>query len=345
MLKAAFVTALTGILAIAAGAAAQDYPTRPMTLIIPFAAGGPTDVLGRIMAARMSDVLGNQIIVENVAGGGGQVGSKRVADAPPDGYLMGLGTVGTHAQGQTLYKKPLYNSATDFTPVALIADVPIVLAARKDLPVKDLKEFVVYARKNQDKMSYGTGGIGAAPHLGCLLLNHTLGTNITHVPYRGSAPGDAGSHRRPHRFHMRGHHHRQAADRRRFHQGAGDLQQYPFAGDAEPAVRRGAGRQGRILHLECNLPPQGRARRRGAEAQRRAREAMQTPAVRDKLAAPRRAGRAGQPGHAPVSRAVRPERDREVGGPDQGERPVGGLKITPPRRARRARPAGHRPIA
>ena len=188
MLKAAFVTALTGILAIAAGAAAQDYPTRPMTLIIPFAAGGPTDVLGRIMAARMSDILGNQIIVENVAGGGGQVGSKRVADAPPDGYLMGLGTVGTHAQGQTLYKKPLYNSATDFTPVALIADLPIVLAARKDLPVKDLKEFVVYAKKNQDKMSYGTGGIGAAPHLGCLLLNHTLGTSITHVPYRGSAP-------------------------------------------------------------------------------------------------------------------------------------------------------------
>jgi tripartite-type tricarboxylate transporter receptor subunit TctC len=136
----------------------------------------------------MSEILAQQIIVENVAGGGGQVGSKRVADAPPDGYLIGLGTVGTHAQGQTLYKKPLYNSATDFTPVALIADLPIVLVARKDLPVKDFKEFADYARKNQAKMSYGTGGTGSAPHLGCILLNHTLGIDITHVPYRGSAP-------------------------------------------------------------------------------------------------------------------------------------------------------------
>jgi tripartite-type tricarboxylate transporter receptor subunit TctC len=180
--------ALAGVLAWAGSAGAQDYPARPLTMIIPFAAGGPTDVLGRIVAARMSELLRQQIIVENIAGGGGQVGSRRVADAPPDGYLMGLGTVGTHAQGQTLYRKPLYNAVTDFTPVALLADVPIVLAARKDLPVKDLGEFVDYARKNQGKMSYGTGGTGAAPHLGCILLNHALGTSITHVPYRGSAP-------------------------------------------------------------------------------------------------------------------------------------------------------------
>jgi tripartite-type tricarboxylate transporter receptor subunit TctC len=111
-----------------------------------------------------------------------------VADAPPDGYQMVLGTVGTHAQGQTLYKKPLYNAATDFTPVALIADVPIVLVTRRDLPVKDFREFADYARKNQAKMSYGTGGTGAAPHLACILLNHTIGTKITHIPYRGSAP-------------------------------------------------------------------------------------------------------------------------------------------------------------
>ena len=267
MLKAAFVTALTGILAIAAGAAAQDYPTRPMTLIIPFAAGGPTDVLGRIMAARMSDVLGNQIIVENVAGGGGQVGSKRVADAPPDGYLMGLGTVGTHAQGQTLYKKPLYNSATDFTPVALIADVPIVLAARKDLPVKDLKEFVVYAKKNQDKMSYGTGGIGAAPHLGCLLLNHTLGTNITHVPYRGSAPAMQDLMGSRIDFTCAGITTAKPLIDANSIKGLAIFSRDPFAGDAESALRAGAGRQCRILHLECNFPPQGRARRRGAETQ------------------------------------------------------------------------------
>ena len=188
MLKAVFGAVLAGSLASAGAAVAQSFPARPMTMVIPFAAGGPTDVLGRILAARMGEVLGQQVVPENVSGGGGQIGSKRVADAPPDGYQMVLGTVGTHAQGQTLYKKPLYNAATDFTPVALIADVPIVLVTRKDLPVKDFREFADYARKNQAKMSYGTGGTGAAPHLACILLNHTLGTNITHIPYRGSAP-------------------------------------------------------------------------------------------------------------------------------------------------------------
>jgi tripartite-type tricarboxylate transporter receptor subunit TctC len=188
MLKAVFGAMLAGSLASTGGAVAQSFPARPMTMVIPFAAGGPTDVLGRIIAARMAEILGHQVVPENVSGGGGQIGSKRVADAPPDGYQMVLGTVGTHAQGQTLYKKPLYNAATDFTPVALIADVPIVLVTRKDLPVKDFREFADYARKNQAKMSYGTGGTGAAPHLACILLNHTIGTNITHIPYRGSAP-------------------------------------------------------------------------------------------------------------------------------------------------------------
>ena len=188
MLKAVFGAVLAGSLASAGAAVAQSFPARPMTMVIPFAAGGPTDVLGRIIAARMGEVLGQQVVPENVSGGGGQIGSKRVADAPPDGYQMVLCTVGTHAQGQTLYKKPLYNAATDFTPVALIADVPIVLVTRKDLPVKDFREFADYARKNQAKMSYGTGGTGAAPHLACILLNHTIGTNITHIPYRGSAP-------------------------------------------------------------------------------------------------------------------------------------------------------------
>ena len=106
------------------GAAAQDYPSKPLTMIIPFAAGGPTDVLGRVMAQRMSEILGQQVIVENVGGAGGMTGSKRVADAKPDGYTFVLGTVGTHAQGQSLYKKPLYDAVSDFTPVALIAEIP-----------------------------------------------------------------------------------------------------------------------------------------------------------------------------------------------------------------------------
>lgn len=189
MLKKTLVSAtIAGLLALAGPAGAQTYPSRPLTMIIPFAAGGPTDVLGRVMAQRMGEILGQQVVVENVGGAGGMTGSQRVAQAQPDGYSMVLGTVGTHAQGQTLYKKPLYNSVTDFTPVGLIAEVPILLAVRKDLPVKDFKEFVTYAKANQQKMSYGSAGAGSATHLGCVLLNYVLGTNITHVPYRGTGP-------------------------------------------------------------------------------------------------------------------------------------------------------------
>jgi tripartite-type tricarboxylate transporter receptor subunit TctC len=145
-------------------------------------------VLGRVIAARMSEALGQQVVVENVGGAGGMTGSKRVADAAPDGYTMVMGTVGTHAQGQTLYKRPLYNSVTDFTPVALVAQVPIILTVRKDLPVSNFKEFVAYAKANQAKMQFGSAGAGSATHLGCVLLNYIIGTNITHVPYRGTGP-------------------------------------------------------------------------------------------------------------------------------------------------------------
>ena len=167
---------------------AQTYPARPMTMIIPFAAGGPTDVLGRIMGQRMSEILGQQVVVENVGGAGGMTGSKRVADAAPDGYAFVLGTVGTHAQSQTMYKKPLYHAATDFTPVALIAEVPIVLITRKDLPVNNLQQFISYAKANQTKMQYGSAGAGSATHLGCVLLNYLIGVDITHIPYRGTGP-------------------------------------------------------------------------------------------------------------------------------------------------------------
>jgi len=176
---------LAALLAFTGAAAAQDFPTRTMTMIIPFAAGGPTDLLGRLVAQRMSEILGQTIVVENVGGAGGMAGSKRVADAKPDGYTFEIGTVGTHAQNQSLYEHPLYNSVTDFTPVALIAEVPIVLIARKDLPVGNFKEFVAYAKANQDKMHFGSGGAGAASHLGCVVLNSAMATNITHVPYKG----------------------------------------------------------------------------------------------------------------------------------------------------------------
>ncbi len=187
MLARVFIV-LIGVFLTAGGALGQAYPTKPMTMIIPFAAGGPTDVLGRIMAQRMSEILGQQVVVENVGGAGGMTGSKRVADAAPDGYTFALGTVGTHAQGQSLYKKPLYHADSDFTPVALIAEVPIVLITRKDLPVGDLAQFVAFAKANQAKMQYGSAGAGSATHLGCVLLNYLIGVDITHVPYRGTGP-------------------------------------------------------------------------------------------------------------------------------------------------------------
>jgi tripartite-type tricarboxylate transporter receptor subunit TctC len=177
------------IAAVACTAArAQKFPERAMTMIIPFAAGGPTDVLGRVIAARMSEQLGQQVVVENVGGAGGMTGSARVARAEPDGYQFVLGTVGTHAQGQTLYKHPLYNAVTDFTPVILVAEVPIVLITRKDLPVSNFKEFVSYAKANQEHLQFGSAGAGSATHLGCVLLNYRIDINVTHVPYRGTGP-------------------------------------------------------------------------------------------------------------------------------------------------------------
>ena len=176
-------------LSVPLGAAvAQDYPTRPISMIIPFAAGGPTDVLGRVVAARMSEILGQQIVIENATGAGGMTGANRVRTAPPDGYMILLGTVGTQAQVQNLSKKPLYDAGKDFQPVALLADVPLVLIVRKNLPVNTIKEFAEYTKQNQDKMSFASSGVGAAVHLGAVLLNSALGVNVTHVPYRGSAP-------------------------------------------------------------------------------------------------------------------------------------------------------------
>src|SRR3954468_15748945 len=138
--------AIAALSLLASGAQAQNFPSRPVTMVIPFAAGGPQDTIGRVIGQRMTELLGQQVVVENVGGAGGQTGSKRVADAAPDGYTMILASVGTHAQSQTLYKKPLYNAATDFTPVAFLAETPIALITRKDLAVSNLTEFIAYAK-------------------------------------------------------------------------------------------------------------------------------------------------------------------------------------------------------
>jgi len=176
------------VLGVAHAAAAQDWPTRPVTMVIPFAAGGALDILGRILGPGLSDGLGRPIVIENVGGAGGMTGASRVAKAAPDGYQFVLGGASTHAVNQTLYKNPLYNAATDFAPVALIIEQPLLLIVRKDFPASNLAEFITYAKANQAKMQYGSGGAGSTPHLACALLNATVGVSITHVPYRGTGP-------------------------------------------------------------------------------------------------------------------------------------------------------------
>jgi tripartite-type tricarboxylate transporter receptor subunit TctC len=169
-------------------AVAQEWPVRPVTLVVPFAAGGPIDTIGRIIATRLIELLGQQVIVENVGGAGGMTGTARVAKAAPDGYQVVLGNVGTHAGNQTLYRHPLYNAATDFAPVILVVELPLVLVARKDLPAADLPGFLAFAKANQATMQFGSGGAGSATHLACALLNAAAGIEVTHVPYRGGAP-------------------------------------------------------------------------------------------------------------------------------------------------------------
>ena len=165
---------------------AQDWPSRPLTMVVPYVAGGATDIVARILNTRLSEVLLQQVIIENIGGAGGMAGANRVAKAAPDGYQFVLGNVGTHAQNQTLYKKPSYNAVTDFAPVALLVDQPMVLVARPTLPADNLAEFIAYAKANADKMQYGSAGTGSPTHLSCALFNVAAGLKITHVPYRGS---------------------------------------------------------------------------------------------------------------------------------------------------------------
>ena len=157
-------------------------------MVVPFAAGSASDTVGRILGARLSETLGQQVIVENVSGAGGMTGVARVAKAAPDGYQFVLGGIDTFAQSQTLYKKPLYNALTDFAPIALTVEQPLVLVTRNELPVTNLQGFMAYTRANQGKMQYGSAGAGSGSHLACAQLNAAMGVDTIHIPYRGSPP-------------------------------------------------------------------------------------------------------------------------------------------------------------
>ena len=154
-------------------------------MVVPFAAGGPVDLLGRIVGQYLGAELGSPVVIENVPGAGGMPGSQRVARASPDGYTFLLGSIGTHALNQSLYKHPLYDAAADFAPVALIAQVPLVLVTRKDFPAENLAQFIAYAKAEQAHLQFGSAGAGTSTHIGCVLLNQVIGIDTVHVPYRG----------------------------------------------------------------------------------------------------------------------------------------------------------------
>jgi tripartite-type tricarboxylate transporter receptor subunit TctC len=182
------IAALALALTLSGTARAQEWPSRPMTMVVAYAAGGPVDTIARLFGQRLSEVLGQQVVVENIGGAGGMVGASRVAKAQPDGYTFLFGGLANLAQNQTLYKQPLYNAATDFTPVGLFTDSPRVLITRKDLPPNTPSEFIAYAKANHAKMQYGSPGGGSGGHVCAILLDGIIGARVTHVPYRGAGP-------------------------------------------------------------------------------------------------------------------------------------------------------------
>jgi tripartite-type tricarboxylate transporter receptor subunit TctC len=171
---------------LASAAGAQTWPTRPISMVVPFAAGGPVDLVGRIMAAQLSEKLGQQVIVENVGGGGGAIGAARIAKSPADGYSFLFGNQGTHTFTHLISKKPLYDPVADFTPVAVVVENSKLLVTRPDFPANSLPEFGRYAKANELKLHFGSAGTGSATHITCVLLNLAIGASITHVPYRSS---------------------------------------------------------------------------------------------------------------------------------------------------------------
>lgn len=184
---AALSSIFIGLLVASAPASAQTWPARPITIVVPFGVGSALDLMARVLGPQLNEILGQPIVVENISGGGGMTGAARVAKAPPDGYQVALAGVDAMAMNQALYKRPLYNTITDFAPVGLVGDQAMVLIARNDLPANGMKEFVAYTKANFAKMQFASGGAGSGAHLTCLRVNAAIGVEVTHVPYRGSA--------------------------------------------------------------------------------------------------------------------------------------------------------------
>ena len=189
MLKTIAAIALAGFAALAPPAGAQEaWPNRPVTVIVPYAAGGPVDTVARVMTSRISELSGQQFIVENVGGAGGQTGAARAAKAAPDGYTVLLSGSAVLAQNPALYKRQSYNPITDFEHSTLHTDSARVLITRKDFPANTFPEFVAYVKANADKLQYGSAGVGSGGHVCEILFDMAMGVKLTHVPYRGAGP-------------------------------------------------------------------------------------------------------------------------------------------------------------
>jgi tripartite-type tricarboxylate transporter receptor subunit TctC len=174
-----------GSVRVTSASAEDQYPSRPITMIVPFAAGGPTDILGRLIAQAIGPMLGQRVVIEDVTGAGGTIGATRAARADPDGYTMVMGNLGTHAASLGIYQHLAYDPRTDFEPVILVASTPMVLVTKKALPVHNLDEAIAYAKAHKGKTTMGSAGVGSISHLTLLLFNHLTGADVTHVPYRG----------------------------------------------------------------------------------------------------------------------------------------------------------------
>ena len=182
------ILALAAAVSLAGAAQAQTYPQRPINMVVPFAAGGPTDIVARIVAENMSKTLGQQIVIENVAGAGGTTGITRASQAKPDGYTIMMGHMGTHGAAPALYPNLKYDPTKDFEPVGMAAGTPILIVAKKNFPAKDLKEMVTYLKANADKVNQAHAGVGAVSHMTCILFNSQIGVKPTAVPYSGTGP-------------------------------------------------------------------------------------------------------------------------------------------------------------
>ncbi|MGE0314492.1 MAG: Bug family tripartite tricarboxylate transporter substrate binding protein [Lautropia sp.] len=176
------------LVGLATPSAAQQWPDKPIRMVVPYPPGGAVDTVGRLLAAKLQSALGQSVVVENKAGAGGLIGSDQVAKAAADGYQILLGTVSSHAIAPSVYRKMPYDPVADFAPISLVALTPYIITVNRDVPVTTLQELVSYARTNPEKLNFGSSGKGTTPHLAGELFKTLAGVQITHVPYKGSAP-------------------------------------------------------------------------------------------------------------------------------------------------------------